>query len=444
MAEDEDLMAVLSDEIMLRVFSNLPSPLHLSASLVCKKWLRLLGRLRQSLTLLEWSFLDRLIDRFPDLTELDLVPALISNPTVETGILLSLGNRVSFHLDPEFYSMEDFHPNLPSPETVDFGLDIVSRVYPSLRKLSIIASASDRGVTNLATNCFTLLELDLYWCKDSDLIPISAFENLQVLKIIGAGITDIGLTILAHGCKRLVKLDLGGCEGSYDGISAIGRCCLMLEELTLSDHRMDGGWIAGLPFCGNLKTLRMIGCRNVDKDPGSIEHLGSCAAIERLHLERCRLRDKKSLNALFFVCEAAKELIFQESWGLDDEIFGLASICRWVCQISRVSWIEPNSLGNCCQGSEVAVAERVFLAEDRRPGEGDYVVDGAAELGSSVVQEGEGRGDNSGDGESVREVEGAEMAAGLEVCFDGESGGNGDGKEGRAAVQVGVRDEWLF
>ncbi|CAA6656147.1 unnamed protein product [Spirodela intermedia] len=189
------------------------------------------------------------------------------------------------------------------------------RGCPSLRKLSMVAVASDRGLMNVADNCPTLLELDLHWCTDSSLSPISAFSNLQILKVIGC---------------RLVKLDLIGCEGSYDGISAIGRCCLMLEELTLCDHRMDAGWIAGLSFCGNLKTLRLIHCRIIDKDPGPVEHLGSCAAIEHLHLQRCQLRDKRSLNALFFVCEAVKDIVFHDCWGLDDDIFGTASLCRMV------------------------------------------------------------------------------------------------------------------
>lgn len=347
--EDEevapDLTAPLSDEILLRIFSHLPSPLQVSAGLVCKKWLRLLGRLRRSLTLLDWSFLDspsrRLVARFPDLTDVDLVPASISPPGVASGILLSRGH-ISVQLDSDFESSEDSSPDLVSdgrflpPETMDRGLDILSRGCPSLRKLSMVAVASDRGLMNVADNCPTLLELDLHWCTDSSLSPISAFSNLQILKVIGcvegifcgSGITDIGLTILAHSCKRLVKLDLIGCEGSYDGISAIGRCCLMLEELTLSDHRMDAGWLAGLSFCGNLKTLRLIHCRIIDKDPGPVEHLGSCAAIERLHLQRCQLRDKRSLNALFFVCEAVKDIVFHDCWGLDDDIFGTASRCR--------------------------------------------------------------------------------------------------------------------
>nr|POF24632.1 putative disease resistance protein [Quercus suber] len=73
----------------------------------------------------------------------------------------------------------------------------------------------------------------------------------------GLVLLDIELSILAQGCRRLVRLELCGCEGSYDGIKAIGQCCQMLEELTLSDHKMDGGWLAAVSFYRNLKILKL-------------------------------------------------------------------------------------------------------------------------------------------------------------------------------------------
>lgn len=96
-----------------------------------------------------------------------------------------------------------------------------------------------------------------------------------------------------------LKLELSGCEGSYDGVSAIGQCCQMLEEITLYDHRMDVGWIAALSFCENLKTLRLIGC-------------------------------KKIVNALFLVYADVWDIVIQDCWGLDSEMFSWASVCRYL------------------------------------------------------------------------------------------------------------------
>nr|POE76999.1 f-box protein [Quercus suber] len=84
----------------------------------------------------------------------------------------------------------------------------------------VIIGASKDGLSSVAKECHLISFVDGF------------FRSV---------VSDIRLTILAQGCRRLVRLELCGCEGSYDGIKAIGQCCQMLEELTLSDHKMDGG-----------------------------------------------------------------------------------------------------------------------------------------------------------------------------------------------------------
>lgn len=340
-AASRDPTALLSDEVLLLVLSCLPpQSCDSAAALVCKRWLRLSGRLRRSLTLRRWASLDRLLTRFPNLTHLDLVPAAFASSnsppssSVSARVILSRGN---------FSLQMDQHCTPPIGEcafidsdSVDRGLEMVAGACVGLRKLSVAGAES--GLITVADSCDTLQEMELHRCTDLTLRSISGFRNLQILKLVGSveglysgpGVSDIGLTILAHGCKRLVKLELSGCEGSYDGISAIGRCCFMLEELTFNDHRMDAGWIAGLSYCGNLKTLRLLGCRKIDEDPGPLEHLGLCRTIERVQMQRCQLRDRRSLRALFTMCESAREIMFQNCWGLDDEMFGITSICRRV------------------------------------------------------------------------------------------------------------------
>ncbi|GKC89268.1 F-box protein-like protein [Tanacetum coccineum] len=92
-----------------------------------------------------------------------------------------------------------------------------------------------------------------------------------ILKLVGnvdgfysSLVSDIWLTILAQGCKR-----------------------------------MDDGWLSSVSYCENLKSLRLVSCKRIDGNPGLDEHLGSCRMLERLHMERCQLRDKESLRAVF-------------------------------------------------------------------------------------------------------------------------------------------------
>ncbi|RLM49028.1 hypothetical protein C2845_PMPSC002135 [Panicum miliaceum] len=342
---EPDQTLALPDALLLRVLACLPEP-HLTgaASLVCRRWTRLAGRLRRRLAVRDWGFVaHRLPYRFPDLADLDLFPASIAAPTAAAphaaAPLLTCG-AVSLTLDTSA------DPPLGAcrfldDDALDRGLAAVAASFPNLRRLSATAAAESGGLMAIAGGCPTLQELELHRCTDLALRPVSAFAHLQILRIVaaspalygtgeGGGVTDIGLTILAHGCKRLVKLELLGCEGSYDGIAAVGRCCAMLEELTIAGHRMDGGWLAALAFCGNLKTLCLQGCSRIDDDPGPAEHLGACLTLESLQLHRCQLRDRRALHALFLVCEGAREIQVKNCWGLEDDMFALVGLCRRV------------------------------------------------------------------------------------------------------------------
>lgn len=328
-----DLRTLFSDEILLQILSPTSSSSVTSSSLASKRLLRLSGHFRQKVTLLEWSFLPLLPSRFPRISEIDLVPASFPPPLIPSPIILS---HSKFSIPVPYDVVVRECPCLDQ-KSYDEGLQIITDAFPEIRRLSILAIASEDAILNLAQKCQTVQELNIHKCTDSSLKHISAFANLQILRLVasvkgvysGPGITDIGLTILAHGCKRLVKLELNGCEGSYAGISAIGKCCFMLEELTISLHQMEAGWMAGLSSCENLKSLKFIGCRIIDLNPGSDEHLGSCPTVEILHLQKCQLRNKRSIAALLTICDGIRDILFQDCWGLNDDIFSVAGSCRY-------------------------------------------------------------------------------------------------------------------
>ncbi|KAE8672531.1 F-box protein [Hibiscus syriacus] len=332
-----DRTLLLSDELLLTILSKLPLSQRKSNSLVCRRWLNLQGRLVRSLKILDWNFLVscRFITRFPNLAHVDLLNGCLFLPR-NSEILLT-HRMVSTQMSSGFCSNLDLlEENLLPVEVVDKGLQVLANGCPNLRRLVVI-NASELGLLTLAEECLTLQELELHKCNDNVLRGIAACENLQILKLVGtvdglfsSSVSDVGLTILAQGCKRLVKLELSGCEGSFDGIKAIGQCCLMLEELTICDHRMEDGWLAALSYCENLKTLKLLSCKRIDSYPGPDENLGFCLVLERLYLQRCQLGNKKSVRALFRVCEAVQEVLVVDCWGLDNYMFTFASVCRRV------------------------------------------------------------------------------------------------------------------
>ncbi|KAL8142226.1 hypothetical protein V2J09_015258 [Rumex salicifolius] len=339
---NEDPFSFLADETLSLILSKLPISQHPSNALVCKRWHALQGRLVRSLAVIDWEFLEsgRLTARFPNLIEVNLVRACFRSDW--NAVILLSHRLVSIHIDSELRYDDGCIPGeaLIDSNTIDRGLKVLASGCPNLRKLALI-NAGEEGLRFVADECLTLMELEIQCCNDMQLRSLSRFNNLQILKLVGcvnglygSVVSDIGLTILAQGCRRLLKLELNGCEGSYDGIKAIGQCCQMLEELTICNHRMDGGWLSALSFCENLKTLKLQSCGEIDCSPGADEHLGSFHMIEELYLERCQVRDQQSLKALLLVCESVRAISFHDCWGLEDEVFRLASMCRRVKSLS--------------------------------------------------------------------------------------------------------------
>ena len=314
-----DLTLLLSDPTLLTIIAKVPSPHRKTLSLVCKRWLRLHGTLVRSIKVSDWGVLEsgRVVSRFPNLDNVDLVVG-------------RCGGLVSFTVGVGCYQSVDFiEEERPlSAEIVDRGLRVLASGCSSLRRL-VVANASELGLLSVAEECTKLQELELHKCCDNVLLGVGAFENLQILRLVGL-VSDIGLMIVAQGCKRLVKLELVGCRGGFDGVKEIGECCQMLEEFSVCDHKMEAGWLGGLGYCENLKTLRLVSCKKIDCGFGLGECLSrSCPALERLHLEKCQLREKDAVKALFKMCEAAREIVFQDCWGLDDDIFSLAMALRY-------------------------------------------------------------------------------------------------------------------
>ncbi|XP_051129995.1 F-box protein At5g51370-like [Andrographis paniculata] len=339
-----DCTSSLSDELLLRVFGKLPDARqHISNSLVCRRWCALCGKLLRSIRLLDWEFLEsgRLSYRFPNLIEIDLVRACVKSER-NLGTLLS-NKLVEIRLTSGLLENEGFfvrNEDMIDSIRIDEGVRILAEGCKNLRKVSLM-NVGEEGLGYLGKECELLQEMELHYCNDSALKSIGSFRNLQILKLIpsipaiyASVVSDIGMTFLAQGCRRLVKLELVGCDGSYDGIKAIGQCCPMLEELSVISHRMEGGWLSGLSYCTNLKTLRIESCANIDVSPGPVEHLGSCAMLEELWLQRCLMRDEKGVSALFSVCRDVKELVVEDCWGLDDSVFAAAAVFRAIRSLS--------------------------------------------------------------------------------------------------------------
>jgi hypothetical protein len=41
------------------------------------------------------------------------------------------------------------------------------------------------------------------------------------------------------------------------------------------------------------------------------------------------MRDKQAVKALFLICKTVREIVLQNCWGLEDEVFATATVCRY-------------------------------------------------------------------------------------------------------------------
>ncbi|XP_039029984.1 F-box protein At5g51380-like [Hibiscus syriacus] len=180
-----DYTSLLSDELLLNVFSKLPISQHVSNSLVWKRCLYLHGRLLQSLKVTDWSFVTsgRVFIRFPNLTDLDLVRSCIGmsrcSSTILTNTIMSVHVDTGFTLD----GLLEETALLPLNE-IDGGLATVAEKYPNLQRLVAIG-ASEQGLLRIAEECSTLQELELHCGGDLALKALSGIKNLRVVKLIG-------------------------------------------------------------------------------------------------------------------------------------------------------------------------------------------------------------------------------------------------------------------
>jgi F-box/leucine-rich repeat protein 2/20 len=146
---------------------------------VCKKWSKISGRLVRSLKVLDWDFLEsgRLVYRFPNLSEVNIVPACIHMPR-NSGITLS-NKYVSVHVCSQIVHDGFIRKNdMLQAKVVDKGIQILVQGCTNLRKLVLIG-ATEEGLSCVAEECYMLQELELHSCTDWALKELQGVETYK-------------------------------------------------------------------------------------------------------------------------------------------------------------------------------------------------------------------------------------------------------------------------
>lgn len=172
----------------------------------------------------------RPISRFPNLDSVDLVSGCLISPP-NSGILVN-HRIVSFTVGVGTYqSWSFFEENLLPVEMVDRGLTTLADGCCSNLQRLVVTNTSELGLLNVAEECSRLQELELHKCSDSVfLLGIGAFENLQILRLIG-NVDGLYSSLVSD----IRSDDLGSRVQETGEASREGSC--QCKDLVLESHR---------------------------------------------------------------------------------------------------------------------------------------------------------------------------------------------------------------
>lgn len=197
---------LLSEEIVFTILDRLDddNPLDKkSFSLVCKSFHSIESRHRKSLTPLRSEHLTKILNRYPNVTHLDLslCPRITDSSLKATSVILN----------------------------------------KTLRSIDLSRSMlfTHVGLSNLVSNCSNLVEIDLSNAtelRDTAAAAIAEAKNLEKLRLARCkGVTDIGIGCVAVGCRKLRLINLKWCLGIGDlGVGLIAVKCKEIRSLDLS------------------------------------------------------------------------------------------------------------------------------------------------------------------------------------------------------------------
>ncbi|KAK9273650.1 hypothetical protein L1049_018460 [Liquidambar formosana] len=237
-------METLGDDELALILNIVDDPNdRKSVSQVCKQWLRVEGRTRSSLRVLEPDLLREFLPRFPNLLAFES-SALITNSDLE--FVSKTCPNIQFldlNLKPTCRVFDEFDDMLG---LIDVGDDGICEIATGCRKLCEVRlrkrkGIGDGGVISLVKAAMNLTTLDLGRCSrvtDKALEAIGAANAIRVLNLLGCSlITDCGLALLSKGCvsQTLKKLVISECDQITDiGVLFLQQMCC-LEESNLAE-----------------------------------------------------------------------------------------------------------------------------------------------------------------------------------------------------------------
>ncbi|KAL5550703.1 hypothetical protein UlMin_000879 [Ulmus minor] len=318
-----NLFDLISEEIIFIFLDFLESnPVDKkSFSLVCKSFYEIEAKHRKSLKPLRTEYLPAILSRYPDVTHLDFTLC----PVVTDSSIAVVSNACKFNLRSVNLSKSMFF--------------------------------SATGLLNLASNCKSLVEIDLSNAtnlRDSALQALAEAKNLESLRLVRCKmITDMGIGCIAVGCRKLKLIDLKWCLGIGDlGVELIAVKCAEIRSLDLSFLPITEKCLPSVLKLQHLEDLVLEGCYGIDDDFLATFKYG-CKSLKKLDMTHCLRSSHFGLSFLSNgVGEHLQELIL--SYGppvtldLGCSLRNVPALQTIILDHSQVTFDGLEAIGNVC------------------------------------------------------------------------------------------------
>ncbi|KAK3105666.1 hypothetical protein FSP39_002961 [Pinctada imbricata] len=324
------LFDLLTDDVIVKIFSNLPSDQLCRSSRVCERWYRLV-----------WD---------PMLWK----RILINSEKINVDKALKyLTKRLSYNTPTVCVIVERINLN-GCEKLTNKGLHTVAKRCPELRHLEIqgCSNVTNQSLYEVVSYCVNLELLDVTGCPcvtcisltDRVLQTATAHHLRQVyLRILDMtdcyALEDEGLGVIASHCSQLQYLYLRRCVRIGDaGIQYVANYCSFLKELSISDCRKitDYGICELAKLGDNLRYLSIAKCDKVS-DVGIIQLTKCCRKLRYLNMRGCEAVSDDSMDVLARHCSKIKSLDIGKCDITDEGLQVVAQNCPQLKKLSLKS-----------------------------------------------------------------------------------------------------------
>ncbi|KAL5009984.1 hypothetical protein ScPMuIL_012289 [Solemya velum] len=292
---------LLTDDVIVKIFSSLPSDQVCRSARVCQRWYRLV-----------WD---------PTLWK----GITINNDKMDVNRALKyLTRKLSTNTPTICIIVEKINLN-GSSKLTDKGLRTISRRCPELRHLELqgCANITETAIFEISSFCVNLEYLDITGCSrvtcirlTDALVQQASALHLRQIYLRHLDMTDCyalddeGLRIVAMHCSQVQFLYLRRCVRIGDaGIQALADYCYCLRELSVSDCRK----ITDFGMCNISKvgeSLRYLSVAKCDKvsDVGMIQIAKQCKKLRYLNVRGCEAVSDDAVDCISRLCIRLRSL----------------------------------------------------------------------------------------------------------------------------------------